>query len=173
MKHAKSITKEQAITFYFWAATVLAVASCITLALCYQFSHQASTSPSSFKGIPFGKTVTNGSAAVSITSVSTSPGTSHFTAPKDYTYEIVEILIKNTTDKPILVQPSTDSYLKTDAGKVVYLTPYELDTPLRSGSLLPGESIKGQLSYLVKTGETYKLYLESDWTGGVLSFLLH
>lgn len=172
-KRRPKLSKVKLINLYFWFATVLAAASFVALALAYQYSQRAYTMPpSSFRGVALGKTASTDRVEVTIISSKTSAGTSHFTAPRDKKFAIIKLLVKNTGTKPITVLPSADSYLKATSGTVSYLTPYELEMPFRSGTLLPGEAVQGELSYLIDTKQHYKLYLESDWTGGVMSFLL-
>jgi hypothetical protein len=68
--------------------------------------------------------------------------------------------------------PAADTYLKDTSGNVVYLTPFELSQPFRSGELLPGEQIQGQLSYLVKKSKSYALYIDSTWSGRLIEIKL-
>jgi hypothetical protein len=123
-----------------------------------------------FSGVKIGTPVTMGVSTMELTKVSFSDGQPGFTAPEGKHYVIVDLLIKNNADHPINVLPSSDTYIKNEAGKVSYLTPFVVDQPFRAGGLLPGEQIKGQLSYLVDKTVSLKLFIDSIWSGGVVSF---
>lgn len=119
-----------------------------------------------------GRVINQGAVTFTVNSVVYRPGSGSFTAPAGSRYAIIEIAVTNRSDAPVQVLPSSDIYLKTASGDVAYLTPYTLDRPFRAGELPPGETIKGELSYLVSEQQTYGLYVDGGWSGGVLPFSL-
>lgn len=116
--------------------------------------------------------ISQGNSIMSVTNVSYSQGVGAFVAPEGTQYAIVTITITNMSDTPISVLPANDIYLKDAVGNVAYIAPYALDQPFRAGDVLPSETIKGELSFLVKKDVDYKLYIDSIWSGGVAPFKL-
>ncbi|QQS68049.1 DUF4352 domain-containing protein [Candidatus Saccharibacteria bacterium] len=108
-----------------------------------------------------------------MTKVTQTQGKAPYAAPTGKHFEVIDLLILNTGATPITITPTNDTYLKSADGTVAFVTPSVLDTPLRAGTLLPGERINGQLSYLVSDTIPFWLYIESDWSGGAMKFLLH
>ncbi len=115
-----------------------------------------------------GQAISLGSATMRISNLTYSDGSGHFIAPAGKHYLIVDLTVKNYSDAPINVLPSNDTYVKDSAGRVVYLTPYEVSQPFRAGELLPGETITGQLSYLVPKSGQLNYYIDAIWSGGVV-----
>ncbi len=152
--------------FYINSALLATSLVLLGLALWVQNSEKNPVVP--FSGYSKGVTVTMGSASVKVDKIETSKGAGRFKAPDGTHYLIVNLTVKNTSDKPINVLPSTDTYVKSPAGKVTVLTPYSLSNPFRAGELLPGEQISGQLSYLVPENGAQKLYIDASWSGGVI-----
>lgn len=152
----------------------LAVLALSIIFLCVSLSiqHSNSDAVAPFGGYSQGVSVSAGSALMRVDSVYSTNGTSIFSSPPDKHYLIVALSIKNTSAKPINVFPSSDSYIKDASGNVTFLTPYDLKQPFRAGELLPGEQIKGQLSYLVFKKGSLKLYLDGIWSGGVVPFVV-
>ncbi|MGB3023614.1 MAG: DUF4352 domain-containing protein [Candidatus Saccharimonadales bacterium] len=164
------MTKKLAWSFDRWlfvASCVLFIASCIMLWLAMQ-----PRLSQSFAGIPSSRVVTHGSVTIGISSIRTEKGSGHYAAPAGSHYVVLTLTVTNNIATPITIAPSSDTYMKNDAGDVVYLTPLELNSPFHAGQLLPAETVRGELSYLVRDNQTYRYYLESDWTGGVVSFSL-
>ena len=153
----------------FWGSVAMLLVSSALLISAVRVQNQ-SEFQHGVKAKPFtvGSAIQMGTVDVSVEKVSYSPGQRSFTAPAGKKYMIVDFYVKNRSDKPIQVLPSKDTYLKDSRGNVVYLSPAILDNPFRSGELLPGEQIKGQLSYLVSQDTKYTLYIDAPWSGGVL-----
>ncbi len=156
----------------FYINTALLVTAVILLGLALWVQNIDKNPPIPFAGYSKGVTVTMGSVAIKINSVQTSVGKGHFKAPDGMHYLIVDLTVKNTSGKPLNVLPSTDTYVKSPAGKITNLSPFSLERPYRAGELLPGEQITGQLSYLVPKTGPQKLYVDALWSGGVIPFEL-
>ncbi|MBL8121871.1 DUF4352 domain-containing protein [Candidatus Saccharibacteria bacterium] len=154
----------------FVGTLVLFVASLITLGIAQSIVQKRTHVP--YAGVAQGKAITVGSSTITIQKVVHKPGTSHFAAPGGYEYLIVTLRVRNNSEKPFNIAPSIDTYTKTSTGKVAYLTPYELAEPFHSGTILPGESTEGELSYLVPKQASYKFYVEASWSGGVVPFMI-
>ncbi len=152
----------------FYVNTTLLAVAIVLLGLSLWTQNDQKDAPIPFAGYSKGVTVSMGSVAVKVSSVTSAAGKGHFVAPEGMKYLIVGLTIKNTSGKPINVLPSTDTYVKSTDGKVTNLTPYNLDQPFRAGELLPGEQISGQLSYLVAKDKSQKLYIDAIWSGGVI-----
>jgi len=125
-----------------------------------------------FAGIAAGKPITSGVSTVTINNIQYKPGAHSFLAPDGYEYLVLTVNVRNNSEKPINVFPTTDTYVKTVDGTVSYLTPYELANPFHSGLILPGESTRGELSYLVPKQRSYKFYVEAGWSGGIIPFMV-
>ncbi len=167
IKNAESLFKIS-IVFFLISVTLLIVT------LSYYHNHPGNTlSATPQKPISINQAISMGLVEMKVSSVRTSDGSQPFIAPKDKQYIIVDLSIKNKSDKPIQVLPSTDTYVKDSQGNIVYLTPYSLANPMRAGQLLPGETIKGETSYLVSKNGTNKLYIDASWSGGVIPFALN
>ncbi|QQS69893.1 DUF4352 domain-containing protein [Candidatus Saccharibacteria bacterium] len=125
-----------------------------------------------FVGMEIGKPVTSGVSSMTVTNVQHTSGKKPFVAPLEFEYLLLTLTIKNNSEKPFDVLPTTDTYVKTSSGEVSYVTPFALTRPFRSGQVLPGESTTGELSYLVPKNTAYKFYVESGWSGGAVSFMV-
>jgi hypothetical protein len=162
--------------WFFWAAVGLCVLSVLVLTAALVSQHnqrqQLYQSQSPMKPFKPGQTVRMGAVSVTVANPSYTNGSSSFAAPPDKHYLIVDFTVKNFSDKPITVLPSTDTYVKDTAGNVVNLTPYGLDRPFHGGELPAGEQVSGQLSYLVPRSRDVTLYVDGIWSGGVLPFAL-
>jgi hypothetical protein len=153
----------------FLVSVVVLLLSIVLLATSLWIQHNtAYLAP--VKGYPQNVKVSAGEVAVRVDSVSTTSGSGIFKAPSNQQYIIVGITIRNITQKPINVFPSTDIYLKDPNGNITSLSIYNLDHPYRAGELLPGDQVSGQLSYLVSKGIEQKLYVDGIWSGGILVF---
>lgn len=116
--------------------------------------------------------ITAGSATVTINKISYSQGQGSYSAPAGKRYAVLNITFKNNAASSIAVLPANQIYLKDTNGKVYYLTPANLNEPFRAGELLAGDKITGELSYLIPNNITYQLYIDSIWSGGVVSVQL-
>jgi hypothetical protein len=125
-----------------------------------------------FAGAEPGKPISSGISTTTVTNIQRSNGKKPFAAPSGYEYIILTLRVRNNSEEPFDALPTTDTYIKTNEGHVSYVTPYSLVRPFHSGQILPGESTAGELSYLVPKNSAYKFYVESDWTGGVVSFMI-
>ena len=125
-----------------------------------------------FAGIAPGIPVTNGVSTVTVRNIRHCGDAKPFTAPDGHEYLVLTLRVRNNSEKPVQVFPTTDTYIKTSTGAVSYLTPYVLANPFHSGTILPGESTEGELSYLVPKNTPYKFYVEAGWSGGVVPFML-
>lgn len=125
-----------------------------------------------FAGVEPGKPISSGISTTTVTNIRRSNGKKPFAAPSGYEYLILALTVRNNSEEPFDALPTTDTYIKTSGGHVSYVTPYTLAQPFRSGQILPGESTTGELSYLVPKNSAYKFYVESDWTGGAVSFMI-
>ena len=169
MKFLNTNHKDIAPTFI--AGIVMLGLATILLGITLYLQHKI---PSSSIQTPFkiGQAVTLGSATFKINGVSYSDGKPGFPAPASQHYLIVDCTITNITDKPINVFPASDIYLKRSSGEVAYLTPFALDQPFRAGELSPGETIRGEISYVTPKNASFKLYIDSIYSGGVIPFEL-
>lgn len=128
------------------------------------------TQPSN--GYPLGTTARFDRSTVVLTNFATNKGAGMFTAPSGSEYAVVTMRVTNTSKNTIMVLPSLDTYLKDTTGKLYYLSPSSLSSPFRSGPLLSGDTIQGQLSYLVPKNNQLSFYIDSTWSGGVAKFAL-
>lgn len=152
---------------FFAAACVLCLVSGMMLVFALQ-----RPATDAFAGLRPSQVIRHGSAKIGISGIERQSGSGRYQAPKGKHYVVLTLTVTNMIDTPITIAPVSDSYLKNTRGDVVYLTPLELANPFRSGQLLPHETIRGELSYLVNDADSYAYYLESDWTGGVVSYSL-
>jgi len=89
-------------------------------------------------------------------------------------FVIMTLTVKNMTDQDLQFLPVLQTYLKDSSGQSYSLAPAPLDNPIESGSILPGDTISGQVSYEVPIGKRdINLYFDSGWPGaggaGVMS----
>lgn len=160
----------------FWLSIVLSLSALLMLSSALlvfrqdrrQF-HQSATVQTPFK---LNQEIRMGSALITAANPTYSKGSPHFKAPQGKHYLLVAITIKNFTERPIVVSPSTDIYLKDTIGTTTYLSPYELTNPFHAGELPAGEQTTGQLSYLVSDTANPNMYIDAIWSGGVLPISL-
>lgn len=159
---------------FFLVSVLLCITSIVVMmsGMMYQLCHPIRIDNPQVDGVKKQIPVTSGSAEVIVDSLQTGKGQAPYIAPAGSHYVLVGIIIKNISTQPINITPSLDTYLKQTNGTIDYLSPTDLAQPLRSGILLPGETIKGQLSYLTKSQAPYYLYIQSDWTSTVIKFML-
>jgi len=119
-----------------------------------------------------GKPVRMGKVEVTLSNVHFEAGSPPFIAPEGSTYVLAELSIHNTTDAPLQILPSVDTYVKSTDGSVSPLAVYAYQSPFRAGELPVGETIRGEVGYLVKKDAAAKLYVDATWSGGVLPFKL-
>ncbi len=158
---------------FFLASLVILFLALCTLGMALYVQHHTPQhilveTPSA--GHAIGQNITQGEASIKVTSIKTSQGQPGFTAPEHKHYVIVTMHITNNVDHPIDVFPSSDMYIKDSAGRVGYLTPFALSNPFHAGALLPGESVQGELSFVVPDRGRVKLYVDSIWSGGVVPY---
>jgi hypothetical protein len=166
------LTTMQSIKLFYISAG-LCLLSVILLATALWTQHNTprlTSAAESLKGYAVATPITQGLVTMQVAKVSFSNGQSHFVAPANEHYVFVDFVVKNNSDHPINVLPSSDTYIKDSAGTVSVLTPYNLTQPFHAGALLPGEQIKGQLSYLAAKTGSLKLFVDSIWSGGVVPF---
>lgn len=152
-----------------FSVVMLLVSLCV-LVLARSIAAERTRVP--FAGIASNTPITSGVSTITVRNVRHAPGTARFTAPQGYEYLVLTLTVRNNGEKPLNVFPTTDTYVKTHQGNVSYVTPYELKNPFHSGSILPGESTEGELSYLVPQHADYKLYVEASWSGGAVPFVV-
>jgi hypothetical protein len=176
---SKTVTKVKAnqSASFFYASLILLIlsTSLLIIALKTQADSKRLYSYSADPARPFkvGQEVHMGNVALTLQNVEFAKGQPHFTAPAGKSYMVVNLTVKNRSEKPINVAPSSDTYVKGPAGHVSYLTPYALINPFRAGEVSPGEQIEGQLSYLVPKNAKLKFFVDAIWSGGVLSFAIN
>jgi hypothetical protein len=159
----------------FWVSIILFILSLIMLSNAVSIQKQTKESlrtaePQSSAEI--GHEINFGSVSMSVESITTSQGGGPFKAPENQEFIIATIHIKNRSEKPIQIYPVSDTYIKDGSGNVYYEAPYGLTSPFRSGELLPGEEIRGELSYLAPKNSSVVYYVDSGWSGGVVKISL-
>ncbi len=144
--------------------------SCVTLLAARSIATERVRVP--FAGIRRDTPITTGRTTLTVSDIRHKPATKRFAAPDGYEYVLLTLTVRNNSEKPLDVFPSSDTYIKTASGNVSYLTPYDLVRPFHSGTVLPGESTVGELSFLVPKYSTYKFYVEASWSGGAVPFMI-
>lgn len=153
----------------FIMSVILFLSSFVMLIAAFNLEHpEANIDAKGQAPFAMGTTIKQGNVAMSVDKVTYSDGEGVFTAPEGKHYAIVTFTVKNRSDRQVMVMPSSDTYMKDQSGNVVYLTPYELESPFHSGELPPGEQVRGELSYLVPKSTPFKLYIDAIWSGGVI-----
>ncbi len=158
----------QAKLFYISVSFFLLAVITLVSALWVQHNTLRPAPPA--VGYALGEKITSGMVTVQVISVKASNGIPHLMAPNGQHFVVATVAIRNNLSRPINITPSTDIYVKDPVGNVSYLTPYSLSSPFRAGSLLPGDTIQGQLSFLTSNTGNLKLYFDGIWSGGVLPF---
>lgn len=125
-----------------------------------------------FDGVRLNTPISSGTTTITVSNVHAKPATKRFAAANGYEYLVLTITVRNNGEKPLNVFPTSDTYIKTSDGKVSYVAPYDLASPFHSGTILPGESTEGELSYVVPKQGSYKFYIEASWSGGVVPFMV-
>jgi hypothetical protein len=77
-----------------------------------------SSIPAPFQGYGIGTPISMGDVTIEMKSISSTKGQNIFTAPKGKHYVIIELSVRNISEKPITILPSTDTYMKDSSGKV-------------------------------------------------------
>lgn len=153
------------LMFYISALFLLIAIVLLSITLRVQQYNQALIHAKPGSAYAIQKQIHSGEVIMSIEGVSFQAGKQPFVAPEGKHYAIVDFKVKNVSDRPIQVLPSSDTYMKNTAGDVGYLSPYAIRQPFRAGELAPGETIHGELSYLVDTSGTVKLIIDAKWSG--------
>ena len=173
-KVTKSIDKSRQL--FFFSLVVLALSLLILLYAIFWSAKESSNivvSASVQQPVPVVSTISMGVVDMKVQKVSFQAGQKPFVAPPGKQYAVVSFEIKNRSDKPIQISPTTDMYVKSASGDVSYITPYAVTQPFRAGQLLPGETIRGDLSYLVRIPGQSKFYIDAIWSGGVIPFAMN
>jgi len=158
--------KQQLVTLILLIVSLV----CFTASL---FVYQASRPHLYEYGVyKLGTPIAANNVEVTINSLRFEQGGGPYTAPKGRKYLIIDATFTNNSKDTISLLPSTQTYIKTTDGRVYFLTPYALEQPLRAGDLKPNDTITGELSYLVPDASSYTMYIDSIWSGGVVSVRL-
>lgn len=120
-----------------------------------------------------GQDINTGSATIKLSNPSYSDGAGPFAAPAGKHYLILDFSVKNYSATTINVLPGADTYVKGADNHPLYLAPFTLTEPFRPGGLAPGETMVGQLSYLVPISGNVTFYLDSIWSGRVIPVATH
>lgn len=172
-KKSTWIDRQTTIRLLYISVTLFACAAVLlVLSLYIETHHQRVVTSQATTGYPVGTSLSQGVATVKLESVSYVSGTGHFTTPAGKKYAVMTIRIKNRSDTPINVLPTSDIYVKDAAGNTVYLTPFSLNAPFHAGELPAGDTVGGELSYIVPSNGPLKLYIDAIWSGGVLIYTL-
>jgi hypothetical protein len=158
----------------FAISLVILAVSALLLGFALRTEHNVSAVRTARTQTPFslGQEITMGSVTLMASHPAYSGGSGNFASPAGMHYLILDLSVRNNSAKAIQVMPTTDTYVKDAAGHVIYVTPFGLSRPFRAGELSPGETVNGQLSYLVPVKSPLKLYVDSIWSGGVLPIQL-
>jgi Domain of unknown function (DUF4352) len=79
---------------------------------------------------------------------------------------VVNIRITNTSTERLDFFPEPSTHLRDSHGLSYKMAPTRLTQPLQPGSIMNGESIDGQVSYLIPLTEEHPvLYIGSQWPG--------
>lgn len=172
MKKSKTQQSTRRYDPQFVAAAVLAFVALVFLSVgLYAFKQAQPTGY--IQGVyALGTPIVAGEATAIINNVRYDQGHRPFEAPSGKQYIIVDTTFQNNTEKPIAILPSNQTYIKDTSSTVYYLSPMGLEEPFRAGELLPGDKIRGELSYLVPKDTAYTLYIDAIWSGGVVSVTL-
>jgi len=119
-----------------------------------------------------GQLVRMGKVEVRFDDIRRESGSQPFVAPDGSEYVVAKLTVHNISDAPLQVMPSIDTYAKTSDGTVSVLAMYAYKDPFRAGELPAGETIHGEVGYLVKKDVDAKAYIDASWSGGVLPFKL-
>lgn len=159
---------------FFAIGCMLYVLSIANLVAAYRLSQDTAVRPVAFSAYKSGSLITQGDVSMKFEQLrrtsETSPGMPQLA--EGYEMIIMSFWVRNRTDRPIHVLPSSDTYIKDSNGNVHYLTPVTLQNPFRAGELLPAEEIKGELSYAVPKATSLKLYVDAIWSGSTIPILL-
>ena len=172
-KHVLELISRPRIVFA--AGLVMLVISGILLGLTIKLQNDYrhdTASASAASGYPAGTEVTKGLVSMTVQKVSYTKGQGSFTAPDGMQYAIVTVAVKNRSDKPINILPSTETYIKDEKNNLHYLTPFKVEQPFRAGNAPSGETLTGQLSYLVPEKGKLNLFADSSWSGDVIKIQL-
>lgn len=72
-----------------------------------------------------------------------------FEAPPGYKFIAINLDIKNNSDQIFHFAPVLQTKIIDSSGSSYEMAPTMLVTPIKAGPINPGESVKGELSYLV------------------------
>ncbi len=168
MPRTKSVQLERFTQIFFYVSVLL----CLLAATMLLASLKVGRGDRPATGIHKGVQLSQGSATIELERVRFTQGSGHYKAPSGKRYAIISLSVANNSSTPFSVAAANDTYVKDRAGTTYYLSPTSLDEPFHSGQLLPGDSVRGELSYLLPLTGEFRFYVESDWSGGVVPFLL-
>jgi hypothetical protein len=168
-EHMKKLKVINRTKFMFYSSLVLFVSSFVFLVAALQI--ESATTPKQTTQALYtpGSQIVSGKAQFQIDNITYSNGSSHFAAPEGKQYLILSFTLKNVSKETISILPANDTYVKDSNGNVYSLSPVGLDNPFRAGELLPGDTITGQLSYLVPKDTPLKLYIDALWSGSLIA----
>lgn len=170
-KSSKSVQTTEVKQLFYISIGLLALALVLlVIALAVATNRESKIVVSPNEGYKVGVVVSQGNTSMKVNGVTFGGSQPGFKAPAGKHYAVIDFSVTNNVDKPINVLPSNDTYVKDSAGVVTYLTPYAVASPFRAGTLLPGETVRGQLSYLIASTGSVKLYVDGIWSGGVVPF---
>jgi hypothetical protein len=88
-----------------------------------------------------------------------------FEIAQSETFLVFNVSIKNKTGVEQNFYPVTQMFVRdTRSGQTFYMAPTTLSNPLQAGSIKPGDTIEGQLSYAIpKTTPRPLLYIDLGW----------
>lgn len=87
---------------------------------------------------------------------------SPFEAPPGYKFIAINLDIKNNSENIFHFAPVVQTKIVDSNGKSYEMAPTMLVTPIKAGPISPGESVKGELSYLVPENITEPKYEFSE-----------
>ena len=168
MSTSKPAQSERFTQIFFYSSVLL----CLLAVAMLLASLRIGRSVQPATGIHKGQQLSQGSATIELEAVRFTQGSGHYKASPGKRYAIISLSVANNSSTPFSVAAANDTYVKDRTGTTYYLSPTSLDEPFHSGQLLPGDSVRGELSYLLPLTGEFRFYVESDWSGGVVPFLL-
>lgn len=151
----------------------LVLSSVILLSIAISVQHRdenAKSLPTVQSAFKPGTQVNMGAVSIKVSDITYSDGHQPFAAPNGKQFVSMYLDVKNNAEKPLNILPADDMYIKNSTGDISYVAPFIATEPFRAGELLPGEQIRGQLSFLVPKSGSLKLFVDAVWSGGVLPF---
>lgn len=95
-----------------------------------------------------------------------STGNQIFQPEPGHEFIIITLSLKNLSPKPVQFFPVLQTYLKDPSGQTYNLSPAPLTSPINAGSLLPDDTVTGELSYQIPIGlSRLVFYFDPGWPG--------